>query len=703
MSTERPARAATSGSGRGRLAWWLLLGVVLAAGWFQEDNLDLGLHARTGQWIVEHGRVPTVNVMSRLHADHPAVDDKWGFQVLAHLLLDDVGPDACVVARDLLILALFAVMAATARALGASPWSTTFWLLLALVAGRSRFPFRPDLASCLFIVIVAHVLLVSRRDGRGSWRLIPLQLLWVNVHGYFITGPLMLGTVAAAQALAGTDGRAVARRLLPVGAGMLAVCLVNPAGIDGALHPLRILQDLSAHEDFYRGAITEFRPTLGDDPRQPWDRLAYAALGLSAAAMLALAALAACRRADGAVRSPVETQRGARAGHASAPTTAATTSSAEPSAPPTSAPGTTRGDAFAALALCGLFGAMSFSLQRNMAPFAFVVAPLAAGAWSRRLAGPRSGTTRMPAVLARAGPPLVAGFALFVAWGELSDTISIHDGLDRRAGHGLSSIAYPDAGIAFIARELPTRSVFTAFSYGSTFTGRRWPGQVASTDGNTHGYPTEYLEEVLAASASDDSAGFRRICARDGHDVALLPMDLPLSIALVRDGDAQDAAARAAATRDGTTRDAGRGAGEWALACVGLREAVWVRRAAMDPAWLEQHDLLAHWRRGEAVVLPDTPDPGTLLGLRKAFVPLAEIDQATLLAAADLPQAALARARVAVTRAPHDAESLAMQGLLCARLGQVGEARELLRRSADGTGFNRLADAAATVLARLPP
>jgi hypothetical protein len=117
----------------------LLLLAVLAAGWFAVHDFDIGLHARTGQWIVEQGRVPTVNVMSRLHADHPTVDDKWGFQVLAHLLLDGAGPDACIAARMLLLLLLFGVMAATARRLGAGSWSTLVFLLLALVAGRSRF------------------------------------------------------------------------------------------------------------------------------------------------------------------------------------------------------------------------------------------------------------------------------------------------------------------------------------------------------------------------------------------------------------------------------------------------------------------------------------------------------------------------------------------------------------------------------------
>ncbi len=662
--SDAEARDGAGGRTGRRIAFGLLFATVLAAGWFQVHNLDIYLHARTGQWIVEHGSVPVLNVMSKLHATYPTVDDKWGFQVLAHALFDGIGPDACVAARQLLLLLLFGFMLATARGLGAGAWSSLAWLLLALVAGRSRLTFRPDLASAVFTVVFAHILLVSRRDGRGAFRLIPLQLLWVNVHGYFITGPLMLAAVAAAQLLSGPQGRAVARRLLPVGAALLGVCLLNPAGVAGALHPLAILQDLHAHEDFYRSAIVEFHPTFAHDPRQPWDRVAYLLLGVPAGLALLAAAFGSrrTRRADDSGQPASELAA--------------------------------RGTALPALALFVLFGAMSLQLRRNMAPFAFVVAPLMAAAWSagwQRVArgalhGALRGTSRVGRALAgagAAGPPLAAGFALLVAWGELSDTTSIHDGLDRRSGSGLSRSAYPDAGIEFIARELPHTSVFTAFSYGSTFTGRRWPEQLASTDGNTHGYPTEYLMEVLAASSSDDASAFRALCTRDGHDVALIPMAGPLSIALLKEP-------------------------EWALVCVGVREAVWVSRAAMDPAWLAEHDLLARWQSGAAPVLPDTPAnpemswlPGT-----RAFVPSAEIDQATLLSRAGLVDAALVdaalvRATDATARAPHDAEAHALRGLLCVRLGRIAEAREQLQRSQELDGYNRLAEAAAKALARL--
>jgi len=607
----------------------VLVLMVLSASLFQVHDWDIELHARTGQWILQHGQVPTTNVLSELHHDYPTVDDKWGFQVLAHLLFDGIGPVATNIAGMALLLGLFLVAAGTARRLGADPWCALLCLSLAVVASRSRFTFRPDLVSLLLAALFVRSLLTRPPSRRQVLALLALQVVWVNMHGYFITGPLVVAAAGLARLLAGFLGDPAERRrgvsLLLLAGALALACLLNPAGLAGALHPLRILADLHAHYDFYSGAIIEFRPVFAADPHAPLDRLAFFVLAGTGATLSLLRLATAVRRG----RSDPEEMCHAMLG----------------------------------LAVAGLFLAMAPSLRRNMAPASLVVAPLLAAGITRRF-GPR-----VPGALA------ACALAALVAWGELSDHTSVHDGLDRRAGLGRSAIAYPDTGIAFLARELPHLRVFTAFSWGSTFTGRRWPEQVASTDGNTHGYPTSYLIEVMSALSGEDKLAFTRITERDHEDAALLPTAGPLSIELLRDPD-------------------------WALVCVGVRETVWVRRSAVPPAWLAQHDLLARWRAGEPPDLPGTPD-GALLGPLAAEEPLAEIDQALLLMAAGLDQDALLRAQAASARVPGDPEAAALRGLLLQRLGRAPEAISALRESLELSGFNRLADRARTALEQL--
>ncbi|MHC4846647.1 MAG: hypothetical protein ACYTCU_10870 [Planctomycetota bacterium] len=614
-------------------ATWLLLLAVLAAGLFSVHNLDIHLHATMGEWIVDHGTVPSTNVLSELHADHPTVQDKWGFALLAHGLLDGLGPWAVILARLAVLFALFGVMASTARKLGAGPWAMLLFLLLALVAARSRYTFRPDLLSLLLTALVTRAVVAEHTDGRGLLWLVPLQILWVNLHGYFITGPLVVLTVAVGRALTGPEGRAAARRLAGLALAMLLACLINPAGVDGLLHPVNILTDLREHIDFYRDTIVEFTPTFAEDPRASWDRLAFMLLGAGAAVLLVVDAFV-----GGARREPEA-----------------------------------RGTAVACLALLALFGLMSLSLRRNMAPFAIVVAPLAAAAASRRLRESLGGRIggRIPGALA-ALP--AAALCLAVVVGEASDRISVHDGLDRRFGFGLSQIAYPHTGIDFIAEELPEARVFTAFSYGSTFTGRRYPQQVASIDGNTHGYPTTFLIEAVSALSGEDSLAFDRMVARDGQTVALLPMAGPLSMRLLAHPG-------------------------WALVSVGRREAVFVLRGEVDAAWLAEHDLLATLRAGARPNWPGTPSCAALMGLPRACAPHAELDQALLLLTAGLPELARERADAAHAIAPDDPEVAALRGLVALRLGEVETGRALLQQSLDAGGTNRFAAQARAALA----
>lgn len=587
------------------LALCLGLALVLCAGAFDVHNLDLPLHVVTGQWMLEHGQVPHTNVMSELHHDDPSVHDKWGFQVLAFLIQDGAGVGAFVALRMALLLILFGALAATARTLGATPGATLLFLSLALVASRSRFLARPDLISLALLAVFAWMALARRPDGRGLLRwLLPLQILWVNLHGYFLLGWLTVGAVAVGHLLSGRPGRATGLRFLGVATVLALACLANPSGLAGWLHPFEILADLRAHAELYRSGIEEFLPTFATDPRLPWDRLACLTLGGLALLSLGSAVVVDRRRV---------------------------TEGGEPS----------RAWLLPACVLLLLFGSMLPSLRRNMATFALVLAAPAAAALPKRVGGSAS-------LLG-----LGAGVALLACVGEVTDATSIHDGLQRRAGFGRSSLAYPDMGIDFIARERPTGKVFTAFRYGSSFTGARWPQQVASTNGNTHGYPTAWLERVLTATADSDPDAFERLVDEHGFDTVLVPMQSPLAARLLRDP-------------------------RWALVCLGGEEAVFVLRSSAHVDWLTAHDLAVGLAAG---TLPNLPvaEARPAWGVARPAGPSHRA--AVLCLAGGYPQVALGLALRSAAETPGDSEALALAGLLSLRRGDPEAGRALLLRS----------------------
>lgn len=397
-------------------------------GVFRLYDYDLGLARATGRWIVENRDVPRSNVFSHVHRDRPFVDDKWAFHVLAHLVVDQLGPNAAIALRCLLLAVLGGlVAAASAAGLTAVPLG-----VLAAWTAQERFAFRPELFTLLFLALFVRIALRERPWTRRSLlALLAVQILWTNLHGYWVLGPIVAAGAVAGRML---ERRACPREVL-VPLGLAAAALVNPYGWALVASPVHILADLRAHFAIYSDAIVEFTPTFGAYDVLPSDLWAYRAL-LAVAALL----LIAVRR---------------------------------------------RARATEVVLLLGLF-VMSLELRRNVALFAIGGAPILL-AWCDRL--PLLGHTWIRRGLKAAGA-LACCAAVFL---HCTDRLSVHDRLDKRFGLGFTRVAWPEAAMDYVVERAEPGVVFVSFLFASTFTGRAFPRHTPLIDGNTAGYDVSHL------------------------------------------------------------------------------------------------------------------------------------------------------------------------------------------------------------------
>ena len=89
----------------------------------------------------------------------------------------------------------------------------------------------------------------SQRTGRGLWLLPPLFALWINLHGSWVFGMVVLVLTIASGLVEGEWGLVVARRwtpeelkkLLLALAASLAALFVNPFGYKLVLYPYTLL------------------------------------------------------------------------------------------------------------------------------------------------------------------------------------------------------------------------------------------------------------------------------------------------------------------------------------------------------------------------------------------------------------------------------------------------------------------------------
>lgn len=240
----------------------ILVSLVLATfvlGCQQLFDGDTWWHLRSGEWILSHRRVPTLDPFSFASADRPWIDLHWGFQVLVASAYR-LGGLAAVILLTATVCAGTILIALAARGrtwpvcLVAAVWIPA----VLLMAGR--FVPRPEVLSLLFVSAYLAILAGCDQRPQLVWWLVPLQVLWVNVHGLFALGPILLAAYLLDVVAHRRDAtRRPAGRVALAWIAVAGACLVNPYGLTGALFPLEILPKITESANPFKAYIAEFK------------------------------------------------------------------------------------------------------------------------------------------------------------------------------------------------------------------------------------------------------------------------------------------------------------------------------------------------------------------------------------------------------------------------------------------------------------
>ncbi len=256
---------------------------VFAAGKFGWKGLlgdgDAGWHIRTGQWILAHHAVPHRDLYSFSKAGAPWYAWEWLSDVIYALLFGWAGLKA-VVLMAAVVCAAFATI--LIRRMAAGGTHILVALLVALAgegAASIHFLARPHIFTLLLISLSMWIIEADRRNQtRWIWALIPIALVWTNLHGGFLALIAVAGLTAAGSAAERRWRGAV--RYAAVTCGCAAVSLVNPYGIQLHRHVEEYLRS-----DWIRNWIQEFQsPIFRGESMLQFEALMF--LGLIAAGMM---------------------------------------------------------------------------------------------------------------------------------------------------------------------------------------------------------------------------------------------------------------------------------------------------------------------------------------------------------------------------------------------------------------------------------
>ncbi len=157
-------------------------------------DAGIGWHIRTGQLILATHAIPHVDPFSAGMAGQPWFAWEWLYDMLVGLLESAMGLNGVVLLTALIIAGSFAWTFRLLLRRGTNIFVAVILVLLAASAAMIHFQARPHVASWLCTVAWFWVLESSEKDHhtRLLWLLPALMLVWVNVHGGFLVGFVLL-------------------------------------------------------------------------------------------------------------------------------------------------------------------------------------------------------------------------------------------------------------------------------------------------------------------------------------------------------------------------------------------------------------------------------------------------------------------------------------------------------------------------------
>ncbi|MBI4099547.1 hypothetical protein HY440_00920 [Candidatus Microgenomates bacterium] len=190
-----------------------------------EFDQDLGRHLLIGKIILESHAVPQTNLLSYSYPNFSYVNSHWLSEVIFYL----VGVPRLVYFKTAVMLAATMITVYTAYKYSKNLAATALAFALFAPVLLERTEIRPEIFSYLFTAVFLYIILLR---SKWLWLLVPLEILWVNVHIYFILGPALVAIYCLS-----------ARRYPLFAFLVLLVTLINPNGLTGALYPLRVFDN----------------------------------------------------------------------------------------------------------------------------------------------------------------------------------------------------------------------------------------------------------------------------------------------------------------------------------------------------------------------------------------------------------------------------------------------------------------------------
>lgn len=203
---------------------------------------DVWWHLKTGEYFFQHRSFPERDPFLFTAGSDRWIIRAWLTEVVFYLVYRAGGPAGLTLFKTALFVLAVGILWRLGAAAGCPPPLAALALLLAALTASPRLAERPETVS--FLLLAAGLAILMRSGaGRGAYLLVPLQVLWANVHSSFLLGlalpwPFVLDAAARRSRAAGEAGSA--RHLAAAALLLWPASALTPEGIRLVLYPLHL-------------------------------------------------------------------------------------------------------------------------------------------------------------------------------------------------------------------------------------------------------------------------------------------------------------------------------------------------------------------------------------------------------------------------------------------------------------------------------
>jgi hypothetical protein len=226
-------------------------------------------HIRVGEYILTSGHLPRTDIFSFTFGGKPWIAHQWLGECIMALIHRHMGLDGLLLTTAALLAYLFAWISHRLVRSGMHFMLVILIISLSFAASAIHLHVRPHIVSILFTAFIFSRLRdfeVGRINFRGLFWLIPIFIIWTNIHGGVLGGLGTFALMAAGWTLGRTFGGESplqsSRQVLNLW-GFFFLCFltifVNPYGMDLPKTWLKIMNSqiipdiIQEHTSAFRG------------------------------------------------------------------------------------------------------------------------------------------------------------------------------------------------------------------------------------------------------------------------------------------------------------------------------------------------------------------------------------------------------------------------------------------------------------------